>query len=289
MTIVRIQGGLGNQMFCYAYAKALQNKGNQVKIDISEYQHYKLHGGYQLSHYELDLDIATVEDVAQYYRNTIFDKVLHKLSIHYFDFDNRIMEKTLAFDEELLRVKDDSFVQGYFQNENYFKDIRVDILNDFTFCKPLSDYSAKIEQEIKATKVACSLHIRRGDYTKKQNISIHGVCSLEYYQRAIQHMLNECPDTTFFVFSDDMAWVKANLPINNACYVGSEAARLPHEDIHLMQLCHHNIIANSSFSWWGAWLNQYDEKIVIAPKEWFQSAELKVASQNIPANDWLRL
>ena len=267
MIIVRIVGGLGNQMFQYAYAKSLQQKGFDVQIDISKFKTYKLHGGYHLDSYNIDLQKAGS-----------LDTFLSLLKLK-----KNVKEKSLLFDENLLKLKGNEFVKGYFQTEKYFLSIREILLKQFTIKTALSDSTKEYSKEIHQHKNSCSLHIRRGDYiTDEKANSVHGTCDLNYYAAAIK-LINEKFDTThFFVFSDDIAWTKENLPLKNATYIDHKT--IPHEDMFLMSLCKHNITANSSFSWWGAWLNQYQNKTVIAPKKWFVSQKNEVASKN-----WIQL
>ena len=123
------------------------------------------------------------------------------------------------------------------------------------------------------------MHIRRGDYvSNSKSNSIHGTCSLEYYREAVKIINEKYKNSIFFVFSDDISWKKENLLIQNAVYIDNKT--IPHEDIYLMSLCKYNITANSSFSWWGAWLNQNKNKVVIAPKKWFLKKENEIASKN---------
>lgn len=267
MIIVRIVGGLGNQMFQYAYAKALEQRGYAVKIDISKFKKYKLHGGYHLDKFKIDLEIATPLSV-----------FLSKLGLK-----KSFKERSLLFNTKFLNLPKKGYVKGYFQTEKYFADCRSVLLNQFTFKEKLSDSTINYLKEITIAKNACSLHIRRGDYIsdKKAN-SVHGTCDLEYYKSAIKHIKSKFKDAHFFIFSDDISWSKKNLKINNATYINHQT--LPHEDIHLMSLCKHNITANSSFSWWGAWLNQQKNKIVIAPKQWFVNKENEVACKS-----WIQL
>lgn len=285
MVIVKIIGGLGNQMFQYAYAKALQQKGYEVKIDISAFETYKLHGGYQLDKYNIDLNPSTKDENNEFYKNTLCSKVLRKFRI---DFSRRVKEKSLLFDNQLLNIEDNNYIDGYFQNENYFKNIKEIILKQFIINQKISDYSKDIENKIKKSQNSCSLHIRRGDFINSTNISIHGVCALEYYKNAIKY-LEEIGHMNYFVFSDDIEWVKKNLPMGNAIYVNSIEKRIPHEDIYLMNLCIYNIIANSSFSWWGAWLNQNEKKVVLAPKRWFADDSLESQSRNIVCESWVKV
>jgi hypothetical protein len=267
MIIVRIVGGLGNQMFQYAYAKALQHKGYDVKIDISKFKKYKLHGGYQLDKYKIDLETSNS-----------FINFLSKINLK-----KNVKEKSLLFDEKMLNLSGNEYVKGYFQTEKYFSGIRDILLDQFVIKQEISESTVSYSKEIKKHKNSCSLHIRRGDYIsdKKAN-SVHGTCDIEYYKEAVKLINNKFKDAYFFIFSDDITWVRNNLKVKNATYINHNV--IPHEDMHLMSSCKHNITANSSFSWWGAWLNQSKNKTVIAPKKWFVSNKNEVACKN-----WIQL
>jgi len=286
MIIVKIIGGLGNQMFQYAYAKSLQERGNNVKIDLSAFETYILHGGYQLDKYNIDLECTINEENNIYYQNSLLNKVLKKLKFYK---DKTIQEQSLLYDKSLLNVKDDNYINGYFQSEKYFKNIRDSLIEQFTIKQGVSDYTNKIKAAILDSKNSCSIHIRRGDFTSPTNSKIHGTCDLEYYKKAINFVNNKFDSVKYFIFSDDINWCKENLKLDNSIYLDSEEKRIPHEDIYLMSLCNHNIIANSSFSWWGAWLNKNDEKIVIAPKRWFASDDLEIYSNDIVCDNWIKV
>ncbi|PQJ73964.1 alpha-1,2-fucosyltransferase [Polaribacter gangjinensis] len=267
MIVVRILGGLGNQLFQYAYAKSLASKGYQVKIDISSFKNYKLHGGYQLHEFKIDLPEASKWEsfIAKY------------------GFRIPMKEKSLLFQKRFLKPKKNAYIKGYFQTEKYFKDIRGILLKQIIVKKQLSSSTIKYLEKITIKKNTCAIHIRRGDYILDEKANkVHGVCGLNYYKEAIKLMREKCGEISFFVFSDDISWVKKNLKIKNAVYIDHNV--IPHEDMHLMSLCNHNITANSSFSWWAAWLNQHKNKIVIAPKNWFVSKENEVACK-----DWILL
>lgn len=285
MVIVKIIGGLGNQMFLYAYAKALQQRGYEVKIDVSAFETYGLHE-YGLDKYNIHLDASTKEENNKFYKNNIVSKILRRVGL---DFSKKIQEKSLLFDNKFLSININSYIKGYFQSEKYFNDIREIILNEFTINSDISDYTKELENQIINSKNSCSLHIRRGDFINSTNINIHGSCDLAYYKKAIQYLEEKVQDVHYFIFSDDIAWVKENLVIENATYIENKEKRIPHEDMYLMHLSQHNIIANSSFSWWGAWLNQNEEKIVIAPKRWFADNELEKQSQDIVCQDWVKI
>ena len=285
MVTVKIIGGLGNQMFQYAYAKALQQRGYEVKIDISAFGSYDLHQ-YGLDKYNIDLEASTKKENDKFYKNNIFSKILRKLGL---DFSKKIKEKSLLFDSDLLNIEDDSYIEGYFQSEKYFKNIREVIIKQFTINQKVSNYAIEIENKIKNSQNSCSLHIRRGDYLNSTNINIHGICDIEYYKNAMKYLEEKVGNLNYFIFSDDIEWVKDNLVIENAIYIESKEKRIPHEDIYLMSLCQHNIIANSSFSWWGAWLNQNENKIIIAPKRWFADDTMQKQSGDIVCESWVRL
>lgn len=286
MIIVKIVGGLGNQMFCYAYAKSLEQKGHEVKIDISAFETYKLHGGYQLDKYNIDLNSSTKEENSKFYTNSLIYRVMRKLNI---GNPKIIKEKSLLFDYKLLNIEDGCYLDGYFQCEKYFKDIREIILKQFTINQDISNYTKEIKNKIQNFQNSCSLHIRRGDFVNSTNINIHGACDIEYYKKAMKYLEEKVVNINYFIFSDDIEWVKENLAIQNAIYIDSKEKRIPHEDIYLMSLCKNNIIANSSFSWWGAWLNQNEKKMVIAPKRWFADDKLESQSKDIVCESWVRV
>ena len=286
MVIVKIIGGLGNQMFQYAYAKALQQKEYEVKIDTTAFETYKLHGGFQLDKYNIDLKVSSKEENRNFCGNSSFYKLLEKLG---FNFFKKIKEKSLLFDNRFLKIEDNSYLDGYFQCEKYFKDIREIILKQFTINQEVSNYTKEIKNKIQNSKNSCSLHIRRGDFVNSTNINIHGACDIEYYKKAMKYLEEKVVNINYFIFSDDMQWVKENLKIENAIYIDTKEKRVPHEDMYLMSLCRHNIIANSSFSWWGAWLNKNEEKIVIAPKRWFADEKFESESKDIVPQKWARI
>lgn len=287
MIVVKIIGGLGNQMFQYAYAKVLSHKGYEVKIDTSEFDTYKLHGGFQLDKYDIDLEVSTTKENNAFYKKNIFFYIRNKLKL----LPRKIIkESDLSFCKKFLEIEDNRYIIGYFQCAKYFKEIKPILIQQFQISQPVTSYTLDMKQAICNEKNSCSLHVRRGDYIKKNNVNIHGVCSLDYYQHAINMINNQSKHgVKYFIFSDDIEWVKDNLVVENAIYIDSKEKRLPHEDIYLMSLCNHNIIANSSFSWWGAWLNQNQEKIVIAPKKWFENAKMQKQAKDIIPNTWIKI
>lgn len=286
MIIVRILGGLGNQMFQYAYSKALQKKGFDIRLDIKPFRKYNLHGGFQLDKYKIDIQYASDKELNKFRVYGLFPKLKNKLG---FINKNIYSEDFGYFDENLLNPNKNLYITGHFQSEKYFANIRETLLDSFKIKKKESNYLKFLKKEINLSKISCSIHIRRGDFINKKNINIHGVCSLEYYLKSIEIMKANFDNINFFIFSDDMPWTKKNLNIKNAIYVENELNRIPHEDIYLMTLCNHNIIANSSFSWWGAWLNKNINKLIIAPKIWFADYDLQKRTKDLICKDWTRL
>jgi len=285
MVIVKILGGLGNQMFQYAYANALKQKGYNVKLDITGFHNYSLHGGYHLNNYNVTIDVATENEILFIKKKNYFKNILRQLCLK-----NKIIlkERTLLFNNKFLSISDNTYVEGYFQSEKYFNSIRNSILESFTLINPISSYGVSISEKIISLKNTCSIHIRRGDYLNDVNKNIFGTCSLNYYKDAISHIEKNIPNITFFIFSNDIEWSKDNINVKHAVYIDN-SSRIPNEDIYLMSLCKHNIIANSSFSWWGSWLNTNKHKIVIAPKNWFIDSKLFSESLDIIPKNYIQL
>jgi hypothetical protein len=273
-------------MFQYAYSKALQKKGFDVRLDIRPFKKYKLHGGYQLDQYKIDIQNATDYEINKFKVYGLFPKIKKKLG---FINKNTLNEDFGYFNQNLLNPEKDKYIVGYFQSEKYFSNVRETLLDNFIIKKEKSDYFNMIKKKIESSKISCSIHVRRGDFINKKNIDIHGACSLDYYLKSIEIMKSKYQNISFFIFSDDMPWTKKNLNIKNAIYVENELNRIPHEDIYLMTLCNHNIIANSSFSWWGAWLNKNINKLIIAPKIWFADYDLQKRTKDLICKDWTRL
>ena len=184
-----------------------------------------------------------------------------------------IVEKyPFKFDKNIFHCKDKSYLKGYWQNEKYFKNIK-DILNvEFRVKTPLIGKNYDLAQVIQNNN-SVAIHVRREDYiTDSITADTHGTCSLDYYKDSIHLMNQRIKDPQYFIFSDDISWAKKNLgEISQIPYAEHNNTNSDYEDLRLMYLCKHNIIANSSFSWWGAWLNMNPAKIVIAPQIWLKT------------------
>ena len=174
---------------------------------------------------------------------------------------------------------------GYWQSEKFFKDISDEIRKDFSFPKFTSEKNLEILKLIKSYN-SVSIHIRRGDYL--QNRGFNGLAPLEYYQKAIEYIKNKIENPHFFIFSNDIEWCRKNLSIENSYYIDWNRGEESYRDMQLMSLCKHNIIPNSTFSWWGAWLNKNPNKIVIAPEKWFNDC-VNIDYSNIVPETWIKI
>lgn len=252
-------------MFQYAFGRAYGLKHDvEVKYDTYGFgtQNLRL---YSLAHFNIKENLATFEEV-EVIKNPygLLSKILR-----FFRF-KILRQFYLDWDEKLFSTfRDNCYFTGFFQSEKYFIDIKEIIKREFTLIHPLKPATLDALIKIEEAPLPVSLHIRRGDYVADtKTSSVHGVCDLEYYDKAIETITSGYPEATFFVFSDDIQWAKENLHTGFPVAFVSNSDIPDYEELHLMSTCKHNIIANSSFSWWGAWLNPNPEKIVIAPKKW---------------------
>ena len=278
MKVVKIFGGLGNQMFQYAFGKLISADA----YDISWFEESK-NENVTPRQYELDVFNCTP---------TILTKQQHKKIIQ----NNKIL-KIFGIKTGLHKIKEqpanvynqnylkqnNGFFVGYWQCADYYDSIRKQLLQEFTLKTEPNNKNKKIFDLINSTN-SVSLHVRRGDYVKLQET--HGLCNLDYYNQAIDFIDKKVKNPHFFIFSDDIKWVKKNLKTEHPCtFIDFNHDKDSVWDIFLMKHCKHNIIANSSFSWWGAWLNENQNKIVIAPKKWWADG----TQIDIVPNKWKRI
>lgn len=297
MIIVNIIGGLGNQMFQYAFGYAMaQRMQTELKLDIHKLDTRIVIEGYTLREYGLGLyhitnKVASFDEVVMlmYQEETLLQKIARKLARKQRAYSASCYpECSSHFDENILHLHGNFYFIGYWQNEKYFREYSQDIRNIFTLKKSIQQTTEQYKQLI----INCNsvgVHIRRGDYvTNPHTNSVHGTCDLAYYRNAVALIQEKSADPHFFIFSDDLEWVKANFDfIEQKTFVELDEAAPDHEEMYLMSQCQHNIIANSSFSWWGAWLNQNPQKIVIAPKKWFRDQTRN--TKDIIPETWIRL
>lgn len=289
MIIIKLKGGLGNQMFQYAAAKALANHLNtDLKLDLSFYQEQKTtYRAYELGCFKLAPQIAPPREIRSLKRSGQW-KLSNLLNRTRSESKCCYKEASLKFDPAFFELSDPTHLEGYFQCEKYFSNSRETLLDEFSFTKPPSKINQELLNQIQNTN-AVALHIRRGDYVKDANANkVHGTCSMAYYQSAIEHMQEHISNPTFYIFSDEPDWAENNLPIHAPkIIVKHNPPDQGTEDLRLMINCKHSITANSSFSWWGAWLSQSPSKTVVAPKRWFASPTLR--DYDITPQTWITI
>lgn len=291
MVNIVLSGGLGNQMFQYAAAKALAKR---LKTDLTLDDHTfgrKTEATtrcFELHVFNIDYPV----------KPTLKGRFLVK--IHPFVQTHRAFFRKFGFftdtyailyQPDFEELKGNITMFGYFQNEQYFSNIASDLRNDFTFRKPLTDKNLALAEKIKSGN-AISVHIRRGDYLTNRNaVSNFVTCDISYYIEVIEYISSHTDNPEFYVFSDDPDWVKNNINFVNhpATFVDWNKGDDSYIDMQLMSLCKHNIIANSSFSWWGAWLNPNPGKMVIAPDKWFQEEKKNDLLDNFYPKGWIKI
>jgi hypothetical protein len=272
MIVSRLIGGLGNQMFQYAAGRALAlRRGVPFRIDRRGFAEYKTHA------FGLDCFCAELADApADQLPGAVKESRLNRLLRPLLRTPLRVhAERAFTFDPDVLSLPDGAYLDGYWQSEKYFSDCAEQVRADFTVRRAPSAENQRWLERIAGCN-SLSLHVRRGDYvTNASAAAVHGTCDLDYYRRAVDHVRQASgADPAVFVFSDDPDWVAANLKLPFDMHlVRNNDAATNYEDLRLMSACRHHVIANSSFSWWGAWLNPSPSKIVVAPRRWFRTNE----------------
>jgi hypothetical protein len=284
-------GGLGNQMFQYAAARALSVRLNRpITIDLSWF----LFGTKNTTPRVFELGCFTLSESLTVQSSRIRGFYLHFLypRLKNTELGKRIARRLHLYRDADAMVYDGRFrllqhpvlLWGYFQSEKYFEDVREHIRDDFQFNQPLTGRNREIEEQIRRSP-SVAIHIRRGDYiANKYARQVFAVCSIAYYRRAIRYISERVEAAQFYVFSDEPAWAETHIPIPGAVYVNWNTGMDSSIDMRLMSLCDHQILANSSFSWWGAWLNPHKDKIVVAPSVWLKDTQC--SNDLIPA-EWV--
>lgn len=277
MRLIKMTGGLGNQMFIYAMYLKMKTIFPDVRIDLSDMVHYQVHYGYEM--------------------NKVFHLPRTEFCI------NRSLKKIiefLLFKTILERKQGDSLVpytrkyhwpwiyfKGFYQSEKYFAGIEKEVREAFVFdIRRASRRSLRAMQEIKADPHAVSIHVRRGDYLLEKHWKALGcICQSSYYLNALAELEKRVKHPHYYVFSEDLNWVRQNLPLTKAEFIDWNKGEDSWQDMMLMSHCRHHIICNSTFSWWGAWLNPSLDKIVIAPERWTQTTD----SADVVPESWLKV
>ena len=289
MIIIKLQGGLGNQLFQYAFGRYLSVQNNcSLILDTTFFEDQDLRK-YDLYHFNIPGKIATAKELS-FLTQKKKNKLNRLFSLWWKPRINIVHEKNLLFDPAYLKTGKNSYLNGYWQSELYFNAVSSLIKVELTVKTPPSVKNQKLLLQFQKG-CAISLHIRRGDFVNDDNINqIHGTCNIDYYQNAVSLMAGKTTNPVFYIFSDDIKWAEENLKIDHPIhFVTHNDEQNSFEDLRLMSHCEHHIIANSSFSWWGAWLNQNTDKIVIAPKKWFNNPEMNQQAKSIIPAAWITI
>jgi hypothetical protein len=292
MIVVKLQGGLGNQMFQYAIGKLMaDDQGVDLFFDMSFFDYQEKRLGFTPRKFELDIfnpkyQIAEDLLIRSFFKETRSRQIRKFLGISY---KKKYKEDICKFDESILSLSSPVYLDGYFQSQKYFTSNESLIKKLFIFPSYLNEHLEDIIQSIEISN-SVAVHFRRGDYVNDEiTANFHGVCSLSYYQNAFKFLSEKLVNPHYFIFSDDIEWVKQKVKgwATKITFVSGLYAVPSWVDMMLMSKCSHNIIANSSFSWWGAWLNYNPQKIVIAPNRWFNDES--IITSDIICNSWITM
>lgn len=286
MSIVRFRGRLGNQMFQYAFAESLRALGREVFFDFSDYENTLRQKDFTLDQVFDDLDLSAAPPTAyvETRRRWRRSKADPKMAAYYRQHPEKVFyygELEFHKYDPTVFLLEDSMYSGYWQCEQYFKPVEERIRSIYQFKrgeKHLYELGDQLAESFFAVQV------RRGDYLKYSRFN---VCDPDYYRNGINYIKERFEGCSFVFFSDDIEWVKCNLPVEGAKYCCADSFEdyRPWYDMYLISRCRGAIISNSSFAWWGAWLNDTPGKLIITPDEWLQGVD----TPGIWCDDWIRL
>ncbi|MFD2826842.1 alpha-1,2-fucosyltransferase [Leeuwenhoekiella polynyae] len=285
MIITVLSDRLGNQLFQYAAGKALAvQNGTEHKLSSAYYQKDSVKDAYELKHFNINETFVTPKELKRYTwtKDSIIYRILRKIYPK-----KTYFEPSFEYDPHFKNLGNDVCLRGFWQSYKYFEGIGPLLRDEFQIRPKLEGKNLEMAKLINTTN-SVAVHIRRGDYLKKQHQEHYEICSLAYYQNAIKLLSEKMEHPTFFFFSDTITWVKENLSPNHPHhYIDFNTGENAYDDLRLMSLCKANIIANSTFSWWGAWLNAHTDKTVIAPKKWFKDPSISL--DDLYPEGWIRL
>lgn len=291
MIITNIVGGLGNQMFQYACGRALSFYTNQsLRIATDQLIGYGLHNGFELQRvFNVDVIQASGNDLKNllgWQASPKLRRVLGRPTMRWATRESWVSEPRFNYWPGIKDVTMPVYLHGYWQSERYFLTAADSIRKDFEFRLPWDNDDLNIRERMHA-QPSVSLHVRRGDYTISKNKSVYAQCGIDYYRNAISLIQQRVPDVRIFAFSDDPDWVEVNLgqEFSSIEIVRHNTGDRSAYDMRLMSQADHHIISNSTFSWWGAWLNPSPDKIVIAPSRWFVNG---TDDSDLIPSSWIR-
>jgi hypothetical protein len=297
MIYIKLISGLGNQLFQYAIGRQIAIERNvELKLDLSFFENQSLRS-FRLDYFNIEAEIASISEVKNFlnmdkanslssYLRRKTERYLPKYRRKYFKED-----EWWVYEPDIFKVSKNTYIDGYWQHYKYYTKLPNQILREITLkneCKD-SDLCHLIDS-ISNSSSSVSIHVRRGDYiTDIDANNLMGVLPITYYNDAIRYIKNKVNHPCFYIFSDDLDWVKKNMRIDApTVLVDIEDGNKDYIELDVMSRCKHNIIANSSFSWWGAFLNKHPAKIVIAPSKWVvpKAANDKI---NLQLPNWVTL
>ena len=293
MIIVKLIGGLGNQMFQYAAGRALSySRGLELYLHPDFSGENITPRSYRLGNFNIIEKFAKPDQISLFWSKK-YPYSLKKMLVstqNYYPFMKHgyLNDKLVYFCPDIIHKFHNIYLDGFWQSENFFQNIKLIIKDEFTIKKEPSQLNKKIIGEMLRHE-SVSVHVRRGDYiTNLAALQHHGVCPRGYYLDAIDKLKEYVKNPHFYIFSDDLDWCKENLQIPyQTTFINQNGADYDYEDLRLMTMCKHHIIANSSFSWWGAWLSGNEGKIVFAPKKWFRTHQFN--ENDIIPNSWNKI
>jgi Glycosyl transferase family 11 len=281
MIAVRLMGGLGNQMFQYAAGRRLADAlGVRLVLDLSRLRNQpagETPREFQLDCFRIRADLSESKIETSRLRPRWLRRSKRPLLV---------IERGYPINRRVLRARDGTLLVGYWQSEKYFADDADAIRRDFTLQEPLSPYKQALADQVDDRTVA--VQIRRTDYiTHATTAKMIGALPLSYYERAAAEIAEIVTSPRFLVISDDPRWCEENLDLGHPTTIVERTPAGDHEDMILLSMCRHFVIANSSFGWWGAWLSESPEKRVIAPRRWF--ADASIDARDLVPEGWIRL
>ena len=303
MVVSRLSGGLGNQLFQYAAGRSLGRRtGSRLILDATPFGLPHEARTYALGPYPIEAEVRTDGYAYEPVRPTLgfprpagfperpdgpLDAVMYRLGKRSGAPDRIVRalwrladraigagglsvfaERSFDYDPRFRRLEGRTYLVGYWQSYRYFDDVGDLIRREISLRHAPSAENTRWLTQIAQANSVC-IHVRRGDFLGSAAFDHHGVCSEDYYRRAMRLIEKRLNDPYFFVFSDDLAWCRNRFQNANVAFVDANSAEAAHEELRLMAACRHHIIANSSLSWWGAWLARHDEQVVVGPDPWF--------------------
>lgn len=286
MNYVKLIGGLGNQLFQYAYAYYLFKKNNNVKLDISEFKYYQLHK-LKIQNYKINLKFAKWGEVKKFYilNNLYLSYILKIFSKKLYIFFHKILNNNLIIYENsnnLNLKKKECYHDGFWQNLKFLELVKKDLLKQIKLKKYTKSHKRLINKILNKNSVA--IHIRLYSKVRGED-KFHGNVSTKYLEKAISTIESKVTNPFYFIFTNSNQWVNKNLKLKESNYLLVKGFE-DFQDLKSISKCKHQIISNSTFGWWGAWLNSYKKKIIIFPKKWYAKDKNPT---NLFPKEWIKI